>query len=47
MKDRVREMSISDVLAKVLAGDRCLFVEQFDADVAVIRLDLDHDVSQR
>ncbi len=46
MEDRAVEKAVRNVLAEVLAGDRRLFVEQFDLDVAVVGLDRDHDVSQ-
>jgi hypothetical protein len=45
VKDRVGEVSIRNVLTEVLAGNRGFVVKQFDADVAVIGLDSDHDVS--
>ncbi len=45
MEDRAVVMPVGRVLAKILAGDRRLVVEEFDADVAVVGLDRDHGVS--
>jgi len=45
MEDGASVVSVGNVLTEVLAGDGGFFLEQFDANVAVIGFDRDHDVS--
>jgi hypothetical protein len=45
VKDSAVEVTIPNVLAEIFAGYRCFFVKQFDANVAVIGFNRDHNIS--